>query len=636
CGMGGGVANGMTVPFLFRIRDHLKHKKVRLELFLATSEGHLGVQNVSEEKVERNCVASAMLWEQVMLGERTILYPGKEGVREDRRYQGPLQHRTWIFSGGAGNTTYSYPVIASIMANCIAALEMTRLGSYLDGDRVHYSEDILERTWKGAEGGKHPTALLAMNVAGLKADCLPALFHLRAVRRFLDAVTHSLPDEKEVKIREDASRCLAEAGLADEKIVETLGIGANPLTREEVREAHPPQERLHAYISERLEEDLGSLLRMAEGRGQPPKTGVLIERARLAISSAAMRVANGPDGYLPGAVLFYQTVQKQLEDQRQIVVDRANWARSELGSSPNRARLDTLLERLRRDTVPEDGHRPNMVERFVATLTVAVPTQTRKILEVSREIREHALVLGSAAVLCHVYESLAHFCEKQREELQGRLYVLNNAASICVREEELVQREARAAFTYQKARFAALVRRLWERLREMVALPDPSEVVDRLGGDLPTLGGNDQEVLGRLLEAIQPDAAQLAAAADEVMATEPLVRDALKESLAQFFPTIQVDRDRFPTLETARSRFVLCTRRMYEAHREDIFDGYHHLETDNPYNVLVSEHEEGIPFLALTYMYRIHEEFKAQHLQGRTSLAHAMACYESALPLLDF
>ena len=134
--------------------EHLKHKKVRLEVFLATTEGHVGLQNVPEEKIERNCVANAMLWEQVMLGERDIAYPGKEGVREDRDFRGPLQHRTWIFSGGAGNTTYSYRVIASIMASSIATLELTRLGSYLDGDRVNYAEDLLERAWKGAQGGR--------------------------------------------------------------------------------------------------------------------------------------------------------------------------------------------------------------------------------------------------------------------------------------------------------------------------------------------------------------------------------------------------------------------------------------------------------------------------------------------------
>ena len=111
--------------------------------------------------------------------------------------------------------------------------------------------------------------------------------------------------------------------------------------------------------------------------------------------------------------------------------------------------------------------------------------------------------------------------------------------------------------------------------------------------------------------------------------------DALKESLAQFFPTIQVDRDRFPALDTARSRFVLCTRRMYEAHREDIFEGYYHLETDNPFNVLCSQHEEGLPFIALTYMRRVHDAYVAQIESGRAVLGHPTAELAATLPLLD-
>lgn len=634
-GLGGGVSNGMTVPCLFRVREQLKHKKVRLEVFLATTEGHHGLQNVSEEKLVRNCVAGAMLWEQVMLGERDFAYPGKEGVREDKTFRGPLQHRTWIFSGGAGNTTYSYPVIASIMANCIAALETTRLGSYLDGDRVNYAEDVLDRVWKGPQDGRHPTQLLAMNVAGLKADCFPPLFHLRAVRAFIDDVTRSLPPEGETRVREQADACLRDARLTDAGIVADLGIGARPVSREEIAAARLPQEKLHGWLAARLEEDVGTLVQLAQQGGGPPATEVLLDRARLAVSRRASALANGPEGYLPGAILFYQTVQRHLEARRQAVLERAEVARRELGTTPNRDRLNVLLERLRRDTVPAGGSPFGVVERFVATLTVSVPTQVRKILEVAGEIRSHALSLASSAVLASVYEKLAHYCEKQREELQGRLYALNNVASVCMREEELLQRAARGAFTYQRARFEPLVEHLWQALRERLPLPAPPEVIARLGGDLPAFLGTEKQVLERLLGALQVDPAQLAAAADELFAADPMVRDVLKESLAQFFPTIQVDRDRFPSLETARSRFVLCTRRMYEAHGDDVFDGYHHLETENPWNVLCTEHEEGLPFIALTYMQRIQAEYRAQLEQGRAALGHLTADLAASLQMLD-
>src|SRR5262245_35126941 len=434
--MAGGVAGGMVVPCLFRIQDHLRHKKVRLEVFLATGEGHASATVIDAETVDRNTVANAMLWERALLGDHDIAYPGKDGVREDRVFHGPLAHRTWVFSAGAGPISYQHPVVASIMANCIATLETTRLGSYLDAERVHYAETVLERTWKGAEGHSHPTALLAMNAAGVKADGFPSLFHLRSVRAFIDEVSRSLPADAEVRVREAAEACVQAARLTDDGIVEDLGIGARPVSREDVAAANPPQDKLHAWLTARLEEDVGHLVALANGQREPAATDVLLDRARLAISTRASAIANGEEGFLPGAILFYQTMQKNLEARRQSVLHRATLARTELGTTPNRDRLDLLLERLRRDTVPVEGQRFGVVERFVATITVSVPTQVRKILEVAAEIRGHAQVLAAGTVLAHVYERLARYCEKQREELQGRLYHLNNVASLCMRDEE--------------------------------------------------------------------------------------------------------------------------------------------------------------------------------------------------------
>src|SRR5262249_56108091 len=113
--------------------------------------------------------------------------------------------------------------------------------------------------------------------------------------------------------------------------------------------------------------------------------------------------------------------------------------------------------------------------------------------------------------------------------------------------------------------------------------------------------------------------------ADEFMAQDAMVRDAIKESLAQFFPTIRVDRDRFPTLETVRARYVLCTRAIYDALADDVFEGCHHLETENPFNVLVTDHEDGLPFIALSYMHRAAERYRAMLDDGRAALRHPTA-----------
>ena len=99
--------------------------------------------------------------------------------------------------------------------------------------------------------------------------------------------------------------------------------------------------------------------------------------------------------------------------------------------------------------------------------------------------------------------------------------------------------------------------------------------------------------MDRLLEVMQVDLPALSAAADDLLATDDHVRDVLKESLAQFFPTVQVDRDRFPALETARARFVLCTRRMYEAHRDDISRATITSRPTRRSNVLFTQQKKG-------------------------------------------
>src|SRR5262249_19275820 len=150
--------------------------------------------------------------------------------------------------------------------------------------RVHYSENVLERTWKGAEGHAHPTALLSMNVAGVKADGFPSLFPLRAVRAFIDDVSRSLPADAGTRVRDTAEACVHAARLTDDGIVEDLGIGARPVSREDVAAANPPQDKLHGWLTARLEEDVGHLVALANGQREPAATDVLLDRARLAIS----------------------------------------------------------------------------------------------------------------------------------------------------------------------------------------------------------------------------------------------------------------------------------------------------------------------------------------------------------------
>jgi hypothetical protein len=638
--LGSGTTAGMVVPFLFRIRDHLRVRNVRLEVVFLTpaapddSTGD-AASAAAAGVAQRNAVAAAMLWEQVLRGEGDFVYPGKDGVREDKSFRGPLPDRTWVFCAGAGGTMHPEPVAASVVASCITTLVRTPLGADLESARADHTETVLERGWKDGRGVGHPSALLTMNVAGLKLDCFPAIFHLRAVRTFLAEITRSLPPEGEAAVRDGVEACLRDSRLYDDAIVEDLGIGARPVTRDEVAAANPPQQELHAWLSRRLEEDVGRLVAMANGRHDPGPAEELLDRARLSIGTRAAAIANGGDGYLSAAILFYQTLQKRLESARASVVHRADLARDELGTTPNRDRLNVLLERLERDTVRGEGSRFSLIERFVATITVSVPTQVRKILEVATEIRGHAQVVAAGTVLSTVYDKLAQFCVRQREELQQRLYQLNNAAAQCMRDEELVQRSARAAFTYQRARFEPLVDHLCAVLRQRVTLPSTAEVIAGLGGDLPGFVGREPQLLNGILAAVHVDAAALAVATDAVLASDPAVRDALKESLAQFFPIVPVDRERLGDAATVRARVVVCTRQVYAAHAEDVFEGYRHVATDDPYDILCTDHEEGLPFAALVPMRRAFERYRALVEEDRAAAGHPTAELAVTLTPLD-
>ena len=79
----------------------------------------------------------------------------------------------------------------------------------------------------------------------------------------------------------------------------------------------------------------------------------------------------------------------------------------------------------------------------------------------------------------------------------------------------------------------------------------------------------------------------------------------------------------------------MCTNRYYERYKDDLFEGYAHIETENPFNIIVTKHEEGFPFSAISYMHRINEEFKELKSYKKSAFGHIMTDLEEKLPLLD-
>ena len=198
----------------------------------------------------------------------------------------------------------------------------------------------------------------------------------------------------------------------------------------------------------------------------------------------------------------------------------------------------------------------------------------------------------------------------------------------------MAQRATRGALTYQRGRHEALVERLWEAARAGAPLPAASEVVARLGGDLLSFRADAPDALDRLLQALPVDDAQLSDAVDAALAAEPEMATGLRDAQAQLFPGAQVDRDVRLGPESVRSHFVLCTRRMYAAHAQDVFAGFEHLETADPFAVLMVQHQAGLRFMALSYLRGIHASYAALPTAER-ALGHLTTELATTLPALE-
>jgi hypothetical protein len=631
-GMGGSVSNGMTVPFLYRIRDRLREKKVRVELFLATSEGHLGLQNVQEDGVKRNCVASAMLWEYAIAGRNGLVYPGKNGMRDKRMFDGRIAHRVYIFSGGSAETSLKYQAMASTIAMCIATLELTKVGSYLDGDRVNYSAHILEREWMGKEGNPHPTGLLTMNVAGLKGDCIPQIFHLHMLKRFIEDLTKPVERKDRETIKGKAISAFLENDLNEDDILSQFKIEIPSLEPSMINQANVSEEKIFVFLKEKIEEMNENTVEAFEKTKEKEEIKGYIEEVIKSFSGKGNEILLSPGHYLTGGLLFYEKLAALLGEKIQGVNASISKIEKELFEGTNHKTLTGLLERLETATKKKHG-----VGEFVAKIGPSTAVSlVNQILETAGKIQQQKKEKYNHLLLQHIYNSLAVFLQEQQDTLQTAIYRYNKIISKAEREAERVTRIGRSAFTYNKAKFDELTAHLMEKMYSKLDVISSQQVINELGSPLPEKESyNEKEFMERLLKIIQPDLVRLTRLVDSIFCKDEKVYDYLKITLAQFFMTIKLDRDRFPTLETSKCMFVMCTKKFYDKYKDDLFEGYGHIETENPFNVVVTKHEEGFPFIAMSYMYRINKEYKEQRDHGNTSHGHIMAILDEKLPLLD-
>jgi hypothetical protein len=631
-GMGGSVSNGMTVPFLYRIRNRLREKKIRVEAYLATSEGYIGLQNVQEDGVERNCIASAMLWEYAISGRNGLIYPGKDGIRDKRFFDGRIAHRVYVFSGGSAETSLKYNAIASTIAQCISTVEITKVGSYLDGDRVNYSAHILEREWQGKDGSNHPTGLMTMNVAGLKGDCLPQIYHLHTVKRFVEDLVKTINHEDEEKIRGQAISSFLENSLNEDDILNQFKIEIPKLSSATINEASVSEENIYDFMKDEIVKIGESGAEEAEKRKKRDEVSWFIEKATESFSQKGDEVILRSGNYSKGGLLFYEKLGTLLDDKIKNVNESISRLETELFEGSNQKTLENLLEKLATVTKKKSGM-GNLVVKLGQSPTISIVSQ---IIDASSNIQQQKTEKYNHLLLQHIYDSLFKFVQEKQEKLRGDLFKYNKIVSIIEREVEMIKRVGRSTFTYNKAKFDELTDHLMEKLYSELDVMPTENVIGEVSRSIPKDEALDEkEYLDKLLEIIQPDMNRLTKLMDTVLCEDKQVYEYLKSMLDQFFMTLKLDRDRFPTLETSKSQFVICTKNFYEKYKDDLFEGYSHLETENPYNVYLTRHEEGFPFIAMSYVNRINDDFKELRKHDKAAFGHIMANLDTDLPLLD-
>lgn len=631
-GMGGSVSNGMTIPFLYRVRERLREKKIRVEVFLATSEGYVGLQNVQEDGVERNCAASAMLWEYVMAGRNGLIYPAKKGIRDKRMFNGRVAHRIYIFSGGSAETSLKYQAIASTIATSISTLELTKLGSYLDGDRVNYSAHILEREWAGKNGQTHPTGLLTMNVAGLKADCLPQIFHCYMAKRFLVDLGKQTSYEDSEKIKSHAISTFLENSLNEDDLLNQFKLEIPKLTRQDINQASISQENIHEFLENKIAELQDISTTEFEKKKKNEELSWFVENVVQSFSEKGEEIVLSPDSYLKGAAIYYQKLGSIIDEKLKNVSGNISKVEEELFDGNNQKALSNLLDKLAAATKKKKGL-GDIVVKIGESPVIALVNQ---ILDTLFKMQEQKINKYRYLLLQHIYNDLYRYTQEQHDMLKSAVYKCSKMISRLDREIEAIKRIGRSAFTYNKAQFDELTEHLVEKIYYKIDTMSTQELVEKIGLPISNNKAYDEkEYLEDVLNHLRPDLNQLTKFVDESFCDDEKVYDYVKTMLDQFFMTLKLDRDRFPTLETSQASFVMCTNRYYQKYKDDLFEAYSHIETENPFNIIVTKHEEGFPFSAISYMHRINEEFKELRSLNKCAFGHIMVDLDERLPLID-
>jgi predicted Zn-ribbon and HTH transcriptional regulator len=539
----------------------------------------------------------------------------------------------YLFSGGAAETSLKYEAIASTVTQCISTLELTKLGSYLDGDRVNYSAHILEREWKGKSGQGHPTGLMTMNVAGLKGDCLPQIFHLHAARCFFDDLIKPVIQQDAEKIKGKAMSSCLENNLNEDDLLDLFKVDIPTLTAESINEAGVSEEHIYDFLMDKISEMNESGAEVFERQKKQEDVSSFIEKVINTFSQAGDETMLTSGNPLKCGFVFYERVGSLLEKKIANVTDNISRLEELLFEGTNQSSLNNLLDRLATVTKKKKGVGELVVKLGGQSPTVSLVNQ---IMDVASKIQQQKKDKYNHLLLKHIYDSLSKFLREKHDALTTTIFKYSRLITQIDREVDRIKRTGRSTFTYNKQKFEEVTEHLMAEMYSRLNVVSTQEIMAKYGSEiLPSEQLDEEEWLGRVLEMTQPDLNELTKVVDDLFCEDPKVYDYVETMLGQFFMTLKLDRDRFPGLETSQSTFAICTKKFYEKYRDDLFEGCSHLETENPFNVIVTKHEEGFPFISLSYFHRINEDFKELRGRGESATGHIMSDLDEKLPLLD-
>ena len=630
--MGDAMSCGMSVPFLYRIRKYFQKHKIRVDVFLATSEIYSGLPQSTRGEIERNCVTTGMLWEYAMARRNGITYPGKNGEPHLGMFDDSIADRIYIFSGGPPETPLGSTAVASIMAQCIRTLEITNVGHFLTENNINIHRSLSDEQWQEENKELHPPGLATLGVAGLKADCLPQLYHLYLVRRFLEDITIPIGASDWKSIDKRAMVWFFDNNLNEDEILREFRIEPLALSSRSILQERASRNSGFKFLKELITELDERAVNELEKKINHKAVALIIENSVRQLRRVGEDVLATPRQHMKGALLFYERAASLLSDKLSDVSIQIIKLETDLFEENQQALLRALLEKLDRQSKRLNNHRP----AEVSSVETHIQSLLNQLVETVMDIQRDKIIKYNLLLLHTIYQTLYDAVSDLSEKQKHHLFKYKKMLSLVARYSSKIIRDNRSTFTYIHGDFEDLIQVIMEKFYEHFNRGSAQNFIEQLGEVyIKNTTSSDKALMESLQRVVRPDVKAICDCVDDVYCNEPLIAAYLKSCMDRFFLTLRLDRNRLPNMDPNRLNFVVCADRFYAKYKESLLEGFIHIKADNPFNVLLMWHESGFPFNAIHYMGRINQDYKDLHHRGKSSDGHIMKALDRILPFLD-